>query len=101
VSVNASIQIGFSVANIIGPQTFRAHEAPHYISAKATILAVNGCAVVLTVISRLLYGYRNRESTKLRGARIGALSRGEIAVQDLVEDEDVSDLRDPAFVYVY
>ena len=101
VSVNAIIQIGFSIANIIGPQTFRAHQAPRYISAKATILAVNGCAVLLTVLLRLLYGYRNRESTKLRDARIGALNRGEIGLQDLVEEEDVSDLKNPAFVYVY
>lgn len=101
VSVNAIIQIGFSVANIIGPQTFRAHEAPRYISAKATILGVNGSAVILTVLLRLLYGYRNRESIKLREARLEALSRGELSMQDLVEEEDMSDLTDPTFVYVY
>ena len=101
VSVNVIIQIGFSAANIIGPQTFRAHETPRYISAKATILAVNGSAVLLTVLLRLLYGYRNRESTKMREARLRALSRGEIRMQDLVEEEDLSDLTNPAFVYVY
>ena len=91
----------FGVGNIIGPQTFRAHEAPRYISAKATILGVNGSAVILTVLLRLLYGYRNRESIKLREARLEALSRGELSMQDLVEEEDMSDLTDPTFVYVY
>jgi len=35
----AAYQIGYAVGNLIGPQTFRAADAPNYYPAKYTMLA--------------------------------------------------------------
>lgn len=101
VTSNAALQVGFGLANIIGPQTFRSHEAPGYISAKITIFATNVAAIAAAVLLRLLYGYRNRRTARQREAQLEALARGEIPVQELVDEEDLSDLKNPAFRYVY
>lgn len=90
VVANVIIQVGFSVANIIGPQTFQAKEAPGYISAKITILAVNASAMVVAVLLRLLYGWRN-------GRRQDSESTG---YSQAVSD-NTTDLSIPNFKYVY
>jgi hypothetical protein len=91
----------FSIANIIGPQTFQARQAPGYIGAKITILVVNGAAMVTTAVLRIVYGWRNRRRAHAREAQLGAIASGEATVQELVAEEDMTDLRNPAFVYVY
>ncbi|KAI0868974.1 putative allantoate permease [Hypoxylon argillaceum] len=102
IAVNAAVAIGFGVANIIGPQTFLSWEAPGYISAKITIFAVNGAAIVVAVMLRLLYGWRNRQRIKERHAELDALSSGRIDIRALekLEGED-TDIQNKAFVYVY
>ncbi|KAF1990821.1 putative allantoate permease [Aulographum hederae CBS 113979] len=89
VATSAIVAIGFSIANIIGPQTFQAHEAPRYISAKITILGVIGGDILLAILLRLLYGWRNAQNAK----------KG-LDVSDN-EDEDITDLKNPGFKYVY
>lgn len=101
ITSNVAIQIGFGIANIIGPQTFRSHEAPGYISAKITIFATNVAAIAAAIALRLVYGYRNRRTARERELQLEALARGEIPVQELVDEEDLSDLKNPAFRYVY
>ncbi|PWY81540.1 MFS general substrate transporter [Aspergillus sclerotioniger CBS 115572] len=53
------VSAGFSIANIIGPQTFQARDAPGYLPAKITIVAVNAGAIVVSTMLRVVYGYRN------------------------------------------
>ncbi|KLU91081.1 hypothetical protein MAPG_09604 [Magnaporthiopsis poae ATCC 64411] len=101
VTANALMQVGFGLANIIGPQTFRSDEAPGYISAKITILASDAAAVVAVVLLRLLYGRRNRRTRAAREAQLASVASGETAVASLIEDEDLTDLKNPAFRYVY
>lgn len=95
VVANAMIQVGFSIGNIIGPQTFQAREAPGYLSAKITVMVVNAAAIIVTILLRLLYGRRNKkrhEASKTEG-------RLEI---ELPEDVTLlTDLKDPTFRYVY
>jgi hypothetical protein len=95
VVANVMIMVCFSVANIIGPQTFRAKEAPGYISAKIVLLAVNAGAMVVAILLRLLYGQRNskRDSARQAQDRLGVEMH-----QDL---DDVTDLTNPAFRYCY
>lgn len=81
------VAIAFSLANIIGPQTFRANEAPGYIGAKITIFGVNGGCILITILLRLLYGYRNKKNS------------GRTAVEGV--DDDLTDMSNPAFRYVY
>ncbi|KAK7956539.1 uncharacterized protein PG986_005761 [Apiospora aurea] len=97
----AAIAIAFSIANIIGPQTFQAREAPGYISAKITIFATNSAAIFATILLRVVYGRRNRRTEKAREAQLAAVARGETAVEALVDDEDLTDRKNPAFRYVY
>ncbi|KAL4738231.1 N2227-like protein-domain-containing protein [Aspergillus similis] len=61
----AFISAGFSIANIIGPQTFQARDAPDYIPAKITIVVANAVAIVVSTELRVLYGSRNREAESL------------------------------------
>ncbi|KIW99684.1 uncharacterized protein Z518_11097 [Rhinocladiella mackenziei CBS 650.93] len=98
VASNAAIAVSFSVANIIGPQTFQAKDAPDYIPAKITIFAVAGGAMAVSVLLRLLYGFRNRRTAKNRWAQLQGLSMG--AVEANIE-QDQTDCKNPAFVYVY
>ena len=39
-TMNAIVLMSFCVGNIIGPETFQAKDAPQYIPAKVTIVAV-------------------------------------------------------------
>lgn len=87
---SAAVQIGFGIANIIGPQTFRAHEAPEYVSAKIVVLAVDAGAIVAAVLLRMLYGYRNKKRAN-EGRREG----------ERIKEEDLTDFTTRGFRYVY
>jgi len=60
----AIIAASFSIGNLIAPQTFRAADAPGYLPAKITLIAVMGGAVVVAVGLRLLYGIRNAHADR-------------------------------------
>ena len=96
VTTNAIVAVGFSIANIIAPQTFRAKDAPDYIPAKILVFAVCGSSVVVTIVLRLLYGYRNKgkaDETPFEGDTLeGSISP---------EETDLTDRTNPRFVYVY
>jgi len=94
IATNALIAIAFSIANIIGPQTFQAKEAPQYLGAKITIFGVCGATIVVTILLRLLYGYRNARTAKNR------LSQDDVAMAMDIDD-DLTDMTNPAFRYVY
>lgn len=55
------VAAAFAIANIIGPQTFQAHDAPQYIPAKITILVVAALAAVSALYLRVLLGVRNKK----------------------------------------
>ncbi|KAL5344045.1 MFS general substrate transporter [Aspergillus crustosus] len=61
------VSAAFSIANIIGPQTFQAEDAPGYIPAKITIVAVNASAIVVATTLRILYGMRNSRAVRVGG----------------------------------
>lgn len=59
--VCAIVAGSFSIGNIIGPQTFQAHDAPQYRPAKIALLATQaGCAFV-TVLLACYYAWINRK----------------------------------------
>jgi MFS family permease len=98
VATNAAVAISFSVANIIGPQTFRKEDAPQYLPARITVFGVCGGAMLVTVLLRLLYGWRNKKTAAARAAELEAMDRGET---DPRCEEDMTDRTNPAFCYVY
>ncbi|GME79321.1 unnamed protein product [Ambrosiozyma monospora] len=61
ITVNAIYLILYCVGNIIGPQTFRAKEAPDYRSAKITIVACYVVSLLLLIILYYSYWAENRK----------------------------------------
>ncbi|KAL3442376.1 MFS general substrate transporter [Aspergillus insuetus] len=79
------ISAAFSIANIIGPQTFQARDAPGYTPAKITLVAVNAAAFIVSTALRVLYGRRNARADRVGGP---ARSRMEIRLADKRRDEE-------------
>ena len=93
------IAVGFSIANIIGPQTFQEGDAPQYMPAKITLFAVSGGAMLVSVLLRLLYAYRNASTKRYRDAQLADSTTGLGVPAD--EQTDLTDRGNPAFIYVY
>ncbi|KAL4971160.1 major facilitator superfamily domain-containing protein [Aspergillus desertorum] len=91
----AFISAAFSIANIIGPQTFQARDAPDYIPAKITIVVANAVAIIVSTALRVLYGSRNREAERT-GTMRSAKSWMEKRLNKQVDGEG-----DAGFRYVY
>lgn len=88
--------MAFSIANIIGPQTFQARDAKSgYFPAKITLVATTSAAIVVAMSLRLLYGYRNRRADQLGEPAMSHVEasavRGRISV----------DFADPGYRYAY
>lgn len=83
-----------------GPQTFRARDAPEYIPAKITIFVAAGLSVLVAIILKLLYTYRNRSSRKRREAEL-AQAALENRLDNIEAEQELTDRANPAFVYVY
>ncbi|KAJ5285929.1 hypothetical protein N7524_001235 [Penicillium chrysogenum] len=96
VSGAALVSAAFSIANIIGPQTFQAKDAPRYIPAKITIVAANAAAIVVSTALRIVYGKRNSTAD-----RLGTPARSRVETR-LAEKRTVLDVHDDQnFRYVY
>ncbi|KAL2855653.1 major facilitator superfamily domain-containing protein [Aspergillus pseudodeflectus] len=92
----AAVSAGFGIANIIGPQTFQARDAPDYTPAKITIVAVNASAMVVSTALRVLYGMRN---ARAQGRGPGGEARGSIEGRFMKDGNTV--VESPGFRYVY
>ncbi|KAL4890556.1 major facilitator superfamily domain-containing protein [Aspergillus ambiguus] len=92
VSGSTLVSAGFSIANIIGPQTFQARDAPAYIPAKITIVAVNAAAIVISTALRVMYGFRNKRADRLgtpaRSLLEEKLAKGRAEHGDVHDDVD-------------
>lgn len=64
----AAYQFGYAAGNIIGPQTYRASDAPNYYIAKYTMLAF----LILTAILLGLYGLIHKIWNTRRDRRASA-----------------------------
>lgn len=96
----AMISGAFSVGNILGPQTFRARDAPDYRPAKLAVMGtLAGCAAT-TVVLFLYYFYSNRRR------EIGLRSSGGEVVgeESYLEQKvwtDLTDRENRLFRYTY
>ncbi|KAH8672594.1 permease of the major facilitator superfamily [Tricladium varicosporioides] len=89
ITANGMVAASFAIANIIGPQTFQAHDAPQYIPAKITILVVAALAGVAAILLRLLLAWRNKRRS------------GEVIVDEQLLWEDPTDRNNAGFRYIY
>lgn len=94
------VAASFALANIVGPQTFQARDAPAYLPAKITILVVAALAAGAAVVLRGVLGGRNRFS---EGGAGGGGGGGEGGFEDGVEDVegDWTDREIAGFRYIY
>ncbi|CAK7896332.1 allantoate permease [[Candida] anglica] len=87
VTTNAIFLIGYCVGNLIGPQTFRAEQAPKYQGAKTTIVI---CGIIsLVIIGAVWYAYiwENKKKDKINKADYPKFENQEFA--DLTDKENV------------
>ncbi|CEL11106.1 hypothetical protein ASPCAL14212 [Aspergillus calidoustus] len=94
-TVNAIFFVMYCVGNVIGPQLFFESEAPRYQSGLQAILI---CLVVVVVDCIALLVYLRRENVKRD--RLGVDGLEETGEGD-DELRDLTDLKNPAFRYVY
>ncbi|KAK9466989.1 major facilitator superfamily domain-containing protein [Lipomyces arxii] len=89
---NALTLMAFCIGNIIGPQMFKAHDAPNYHPAKAALIATMSILVVLCVLLRQLVVWQN----KRRDQQMAQLDKVEYS-----EFLDLTDMENRNFRYSY
>ncbi|KAK3317174.1 allantoate permease [Cercophora scortea] len=90
----ALVSAAFSVGNIVGPQTFRAKDAPEYRPAKITLLATEATCMVTTFSLFLYYVWQNQR-------RAGAAEASESEYMSQEVWANVTDRKNKRFRYVY
>ena len=65
-TVAALYLIGYCVGNIIGPQTFRPKDAPHYVPAEITIIVCWVLCLIDLAALHLWLAYQNRKKSQIR-----------------------------------
>jgi predicted MFS family arabinose efflux permease len=88
---NALTMIAFSIGSLIGPQLFRAHEAPEYRSAKITLLILAIVTVPLAGLVGLISKWENEKRDKA----------GIVTLPPNSEFRDLTDMQNPNFRYSY
>ena len=93
VTTNALVFVVYALGFIIGPQTFRASNAPDYTPAKIIIIAFWTFSGFMLVIMRVIYSRRNAAKARERS------SPGYERLQNC-EFLDLTDRTNPEFTYV-
>ncbi|SYW79170.1 related to DAL5 - Allantoate and ureidosuccinate permease [Ustilago bromivora] len=96
---NMVLQVGYSVGNLIGPQTYRVKDAPGYVPAKITLVVVFGVAAACLVGIGGVHARWNRRNGL--GGWKDVVSAGEDGMEgeeegkrEVDDGEDLSDLTD-------
>lgn len=82
--------MSFCLGNILGPLTFRDKDAPEYVPAKVTIVAVDSVAIVLTILLLVYYLWENHKRDK-----------NPVEHQENIEFADLTDMQNKEFRYKY
>lgn len=80
----AMMNAAFSIGNIIGPETFRAQDAPEFRPAKLTLVVCWALAGAVSLVTGWYYAMRNRAREKKK-------NEGEGHVEHEGEEEEVKD----------
>lgn len=89
----AIIAASFSIGNIIAPQTFQSVNAPRYLPAKITLIAVMGAAIVVAIGLRVLYGIRNARADKFEEPAMSHFERNAVVRARAVLDFGATEYR--------
>lgn len=92
--------VGWAASNMAAPQIFQANDAPRYIKGFVAHLVVYGVYVVLVVITRAILMRRN---AKKRSALADVVGQhvGDEKISHTLAFQDLTDLENPDFRYVY
>ena len=91
---NAITLIGYSAGNVIGPQTFRSTEAPHYNNAKSGAVGCYCAAIFLVSVLTAYNIWENKRRDKNREAE-----GDKYVIPDNLEFADLTDFQNPEFRY--
>ncbi|EXK46390.1 hypothetical protein FOMG_00112 [Fusarium oxysporum f. sp. melonis 26406] len=92
-TVNATIFLAYCIANIIGPQVFRAAEAPHYSTGYNSILGFEATAICALLAYAGGCIVENRKRDKAEGTDVS------VRVEDQLGD--LTDYEKKGFRYIY
>lgn len=96
-TVNGLQILAYAAGNWIGPQTFRASDAPNYHQGKTLVAIMYGCAAATLVLIRVLNVLENKRRDK-KQAEVEGTPAGE---QEMgTEFLDLTDFEQPRFRYV-
>jgi len=65
--ISAAANAAFAVGNIVGPETFRANEAPGFRSAKLTLVIAWALLVAFSPLAGAYYAMKNRSRERRAG----------------------------------
>lgn len=92
-TVNGLQILAYAAGNWIGPQTFRAGDAPGYYGGKRMVAVMYGAAAVTLLVIRLVNVLENRRRDRAEAAEEGEEGEGG-------EDADLTDFQQKGFRYV-
>lgn len=90
-TASALMLVFYCVGNLVGPQTFKADEAPSYTLAKLAIVICGAISLVTLLLIWAYYVYENK--------RRDALGITEVDIEN-IEFADLTDKENPLFRYV-
>jgi hypothetical protein len=82
--MNAILLMSFCLGNILGPLTFRDEDAPEFIPAKITIVAVDSTVLVAIAILLAYYRWENKNRDK-----VVVEHRPDVEFSDLTDKENL------------
>ncbi|KAJ7439500.1 allantoate permease [Mycena latifolia] len=98
-AANALITAAFAVGNILGPQLFKAKDAPQYIPAKIVLLVTQIAVALVGVGLRIYYGWKNKARDAAEEKR--ARENGEPKETANIEWLNLTDKENTTFTYKY
>ncbi|KZZ88165.1 Major facilitator superfamily domain, general substrate transporter [Moelleriella libera RCEF 2490] len=89
--VFAIVNFGYAAGNLIGPQTFRAQQAPRYIGGSIAMLACFSASVFIALAYHTVCRVENKRRDRLYGQLF--LTQGHAGLGDLTDQEQKESFR--------
>lgn len=93
-TVNAIYLVGYCVGNLVGPQTFRASQAPEYVGGEIAIVVCYIASLILIAMTYYSYWHENKRRDRLQAE--GLLHSPDF---ENFEFADLTDKENPNFRY--
>lgn len=94
IAVNTVFLVGYCAGNIIGPQSFRANQAPGYAGAKIAML-ISFCAAEFCILAMYLL---NKRDNRIRDEKRAAMADN-YEIPEYLAFSDLTDKENPEFRY--